>query len=154
MYRSEVVRSQFPFFDPAVPHADTEAAYRTCRDWDFGFVHQVLSFARVENESRMGMVSDYAPFLLDKFIVDIKFGHDFLSPDEYREVYERDRSNYFRWLGEAAITNTDAALWGYHREGLATVGFELKRYKLWKYMLLAMPEMLVHPRQTVRRLTK
>ena len=145
LFRADVVRGTHPFYDPAVPHADTEACYRTLRTTDFGFVHQVLSYLRVAAESRMGSVEAYHPWLMDRFIIIRKYGPDFLAHDEYDAVYSRWRERYFRWLGRVTITQRDPSLWEYHRAGLATVGYDLRRRRLWKYALLALAGILGHP---------
>ena len=48
LYRAEVVRARDPFFCERSLHEDTEACYEILRDWDFGFVHQVLSYWRTQ----------------------------------------------------------------------------------------------------------
>ena len=40
------MRERDSFWDTAFEHADTEAAYRVLDRNDFGFVHQVLTYAR------------------------------------------------------------------------------------------------------------
>jgi glycosyltransferase involved in cell wall biosynthesis len=152
MFRSEVVRKVFPFYDPAVPHADTEAGYRTLKEWDFGFVHQVLSFIRTENESRMKSVRDYFPEMLDKYIVVVKFGRDFLEADEYPAVYQRIRKLYFRQLAAAALRGPNPGLWKYHREGLATIGYDLHRWKLWPYIGAELLDLVFNPKKTLGKL--
>ena len=46
LYRSDLVRSHDPFFNEAnIFHADTEACFDLLRSYDFGFVHQVLTYS-------------------------------------------------------------------------------------------------------------
>jgi hypothetical protein len=152
LFRTEVVRQTSPFYDSTVLHADTEACYRTLREWDFGFVHEVLSFLRMQGDSRMGAVRDYAPEGLDKLIVVMKFGRDFLDSDEYRVVEHRTRNRYFRMLGECMWTRRDPAFWSYHREGLMTIGYRLRWYRIWRYILFALADLVSNPKKTLGRL--
>ena len=46
MYRSSIVRDSQPFYDDSLLHEDTEKCMQIMESWDFGFVHQVLSFLR------------------------------------------------------------------------------------------------------------
>lgn len=154
MYRSEVVRGTFPFYDPAVPNADTEACYRTLRDWDFGFVHQVLSFLRVEESSRMGLVQDYFPGGLSRFIVVNKFGRDFLDAGEFATALRAVNDDYLRDLGDALLTRRDPEFWSFHRAGLATIGYEIRWRRLWKYVLLALVDLCFNPKKTVGRIVR
>ena len=154
MFRSDVVRSVVPFYDAAAPHADTEACYRTMRSSDFGFVHQVLSFLRVEDGSRMGAIRDYFADHLDRYIIIEKFGRDFLTADEHRAVERRSRTAYFRRLSEALLFRRDAQLWRYHRDGLATIGYDLRWYKLWKQLLWVLADLVLNPLQTAERIVQ
>ena len=45
LYRSDLVRSRDPFYNEANIHADTEVCFALLKTSDFGFVHQILTFA-------------------------------------------------------------------------------------------------------------
>lgn len=154
MFRADVVRATTPFYDSRVPHADTEACYRTLRTWDFGFVPQVLSFLRVEPVSRMGSVRDFHPYALDKLIVVRKFGRDFLDEVEYGELEGRTRGRYFRMLAEALVDGAGPEFWRYHREGLATVGLRIDARSLGRPTLAVGIDAVLNPKKTVGRLVR
>src|SRR5262249_3812907 len=46
LYRADLVRSRTPFYNEENIHADTEAIIAALQTWDFGFLHQVLTFSR------------------------------------------------------------------------------------------------------------
>jgi glycosyltransferase involved in cell wall biosynthesis len=73
LYRADIVRSRRPFFTDRL-HADTEAAYEILLEHHLGFVHQVLSFVRTDNESISSAVRDFFPIGLDNLIVVERFG--------------------------------------------------------------------------------
>lgn len=152
LMRAEVARAHFPFFASDVLHADTEACYRTLREWDFGFVHQVLSFLRTDDASRMGAVRDFMPHYLDKYIILTNYGSDFLSAEELAATMRRQHHVYFRMLGEAVITGRPPEFWAYHRRGLATIGYDLRWHRLWKYILMSLAEFVFNPLNTLLRL--
>ena len=145
MFRAEIVRRTFPFYDAAVEHADTEACYRTLRDSDFAFVHQLLSYSRLRPRSVSSEVQDYSPHHLDKFVMVTKFGREFLSDAEYREAERRARHAYFGMLGAARLARRGAGFWRYHREGLATIGRPLPRMELVPAVLRAAADVLLNP---------
>lgn len=154
MFRSDIVRSVFPFYDAAAPHADTEACYRTLRSCDFGFVHQVLSYLRVEEGSRMGALRDYFAARLDRHIIIEKFGRDYLSPEEFESLRTRERTIYFRRLSEVLVYRRVPGLWDYHRKGLATIGYDLRWYKLWRQLLWVFADLALNPLHTIERITQ
>src|SRR5215470_1915974 len=51
MYRSSVVRRNKTFFNVSFPFADILKCIEILENWDYGFVYQVLSFTRKDNES-------------------------------------------------------------------------------------------------------
>ena len=79
MYRSSVVRGQRPFYDESCLHEDSEACFRLLQVWDFGFVHQVLSFLRTGNESITSRVMTFGPDDLDRDILVRRYASRFLG---------------------------------------------------------------------------
>ncbi|HTR21213.1 MAG TPA: glycosyltransferase family 2 protein [Gemmatimonadales bacterium] len=154
LLRTDVVRRHHPFYDPRTYHADTEACYRTLTQCDFGFVHQVLSFLRTDNPSRMARVRDFGPSYLDKLIVITKYGRDYLSPEEFDRVSRRQRHAYFQVLGDGVLSGRPKAFWDYHRDGLATIGIRLSWHmpRLWLYTLLALADAVLNPLKTALRI--
>ena len=53
LYRSRFVRERDPFYLEHFQHQDTEAAYWLLSQHNFGFVHQVLTFARRQEGAEM-----------------------------------------------------------------------------------------------------
>jgi glycosyltransferase involved in cell wall biosynthesis len=154
MYRADLVRARDPFFDVDTLHSDTEACYRILQTADFGFVHQVLSFLRVDESSISGRYLDFNPHLLDKLIVLMKFGPSFLSSDEYRATLGGVKRRYWRYLGLQGLRSRPAGFWEYHARGLATVGEQLPRGRLMRYRFAALGDLLLHPMETLADLRR
>jgi glycosyltransferase involved in cell wall biosynthesis len=152
LFRADVVRGTTPFYDSSVPHADTEACYRSLRGCDFGFVHQVLSHLRVEETSRMGALENYFTGYLDRFIIIEKYGRDYLEPDEWAALRHRARRDYFLRLASALLSRSDPDVWRYHRNGLATIGYDLRWYKLWPELLAVVAEVVLNPLTTAQKI--
>jgi glycosyltransferase involved in cell wall biosynthesis len=125
MFRADVVRSRTPFWAEGRLHEDTEAVYEILADRAFGFVHQVLSFSRLDAGSITGRVSDFGPDLLDKLILFELHGRRLLSPDEFELHAGGHRARYLRFLAEAWLRRRDADFWSYHRQGLRSIGEDL-----------------------------
>ena len=51
MYRSDLVRARKEFYDASCPLEDADVCFELLKERDFGFVHQVLTFTRRQNES-------------------------------------------------------------------------------------------------------
>jgi glycosyltransferase involved in cell wall biosynthesis len=133
MYRSSLVRQQNPFYNEAFPyHADFDKCMEILTNWDFGFVHQVLSFSRVDDRSNFSSVVPFAPWVLDRYIIAQRYASAFLEPREATLVRRKSRRVYYRFLARAAIRLRKPAYWRYHRVGLKAVNETIN----WPYLIL------------------
>jgi glycosyltransferase involved in cell wall biosynthesis len=122
MYRSSVIRAQQPFYDASRLHDDTEACVRMLETWDFGFVHQVLSFLRVHDDSITSRSQTFDPFFLDHYILVRRYAGRFLDAGEAQALDNRVRAFYYSFLARSVLERRSRDFWDYHREGLRTLG--------------------------------
>lgn len=132
LYRSEIVRQRRPFYAPGRLNDDTEACYEILSDWDFGFVHQVLSYTRIDKDSMYGRTADMDPGILDRLITLRRYGPRFLTTAEFRTRLNEIETRYYRRLAWAALCGRGHDYWDFHRRGLATQGPGLDRLELAK----------------------
>jgi glycosyltransferase involved in cell wall biosynthesis len=130
MYRSSIVRYQIGFYNTSALHSDTEKCMELLADWDFGFVHQVLSFIRTDNESISSAVRTFRPELLDRYIVIRRYAHLFLEPNETESVNKEIKRQYYRMLAAAALSLRESAFWRYHKKGLKRLDEAIDRWYL------------------------
>lgn len=130
MYRSTIVRSQRPFYDESLLHEDTEKCLQILQDWDFGFVHQVLSYLRTENESISSGVRSLQPNALDTYVLVQRYAGVFLDAREAEAVRAGSRRDYYRTLAAEALRFRSTKFWNYHAHGLKTLGQKLDRSQL------------------------
>lgn len=132
MYRSSLVRECQPFYDESLLHEDTEKCLQILRQWDFGFVHQVLSFLRVDNESVSSAARGYQPIAVDSYILNQRYAPIFLDAAEAEARRKESKRTYYRVLAKEALRIKDAAFWRYHEAALRTLGQTLD----WPYLAL------------------
>jgi len=130
MYRADVVRARRPFFPEVAHFADTVAAFEILRDHDFGFVHQVLSYTRIREDSISGAAVTFDPEPLDKLIRIVRCGRLHLDTHEYEKRRRAVEQGYYRRLAAAWLRRREPAYWDWHRKGLATVGEVIDRRQL------------------------
>jgi glycosyltransferase involved in cell wall biosynthesis len=138
MYRSSVVRQQRPFYNEALLHDDFDKCMQLLEQWDFGFVHQVLSFTRIDNESiYFGAGLDewrYTSLILYSIV--FCYAPMFLEVGEATTLIRKTKRLYYRVLAEEAIRFRERAFWLHHREGLKAIGQTLDRpYLAWHICL-------------------
>jgi glycosyltransferase involved in cell wall biosynthesis len=137
MYRSSLVRSREAFYDVSLPvHADLEKCMEILEQWDFGFVYQVLSFTRRDNESVISKVLPLQSYDLIPYIITQRYAPVFLEAGEAAYIRRKSKRKYYRALARAALQLKGPAFWRYHRVGLKALS---ERETLdWLYLAVQM----------------
>jgi glycosyltransferase involved in cell wall biosynthesis len=150
MYRADVVRRNPVFYQDHRYSSDSSRGYQFLRETDFGFVHQVLSFLRVRDDSLGSGTENYKPYLLDVYLQLRTHGKDLLSPEEYTRVSRRVERAYFGFLGLATLYNRDPGLWEFTGDGLATIGESFSGGRRFRWALAGLAHALTHPGEVLR----
>jgi len=154
LMRADLVRRRQPFYPEGRVYADSDALYDILLDCDFGFVHQILSFTRVDEESIYGRNLDYRPDLLCQLITLKTYGSRYLTPDELARHGEAFERRYRRFLAEAWLARREPAFWELHREGLRTVGEDIDQARLLRDVAATVLHYAVRPHTVVGKLLR
>jgi glycosyltransferase involved in cell wall biosynthesis len=131
LYRADLIRKSDAFYPTDNPHADTTACYRWLEDCEFGFVHQVLSYARIHPDSQTSLSIKLGRINRALMADQARFGPKYLSPDELKERLARSMDEYYGWLVRAGIEHLrDNEFWRLQDAELAEIGFKLSIAKL------------------------
>jgi glycosyltransferase involved in cell wall biosynthesis len=125
LYRSDIVRSRDAFYNESNFHADSEACFEFLGDRDFGFVHQILTFRRMQESSLTSFskrVNTYLPSILYELVT---YGSKYLSPEELARCIRQLLRDYYRYLGKQLYGWPDREFWEYHQGKLAAAGYPL-----------------------------
>jgi glycosyltransferase involved in cell wall biosynthesis len=153
MYRADRVRDRKDFYDTGRLHEDTERCFELLQEGDFAFVHQILSFARVDPGSISGKASDLLSRELDRVLFVWKYAPELLDGDELERCRERTLREYYRRLAQrvarGAVSRTNAGLVDYQRRGLATVGLDFSWRRLAAGLGTVAVETVTSPRESI-----
>ena len=156
LYRSDIVRSRHAFYNESNFHADSEACFEFLGDNDFGFVHQILTFRRMQEGSLTSFskrVNTYLPGILYELV---KYGSKYLSDDELKRRTSEHLQNYYRFLGEQIYRRPGREFWSFHRGKLAALGYPLSFRRLAFAATSYALDVLLNPKATaeavIRRL--
>ena len=153
MYLSDIVRSREQFFSTTTPYyEDTEVCFEILRDHDFGFVPQVLTFNRSDNDSIWGKLKQHNPLMLYDIMFTYRFGPDFLDREEFVRQVREVEGRYYHFLARCALQGHDRDFWEFHRKGLAGIGQELSYRRVAYHVLAIIVDAALNPKHTIERL--
>lgn len=97
MLRSAFVRERQPFYEDGFYHDDTEAALWMLSRHDLAFVHQVLTFARQQEDARTRWGDNINTHGAEDIVFLLRYGADALDGPEYRARLRDLLTKYVRW---------------------------------------------------------
>jgi len=149
MYRSQIVREQKPFFGVGLLHEDTEKCLEILERWDFGFVYQILSFLRADNDSITNRTRGYEPHALDRYTMVQRYSSRFLEPSEADAIRRATKKSYYSVLAQQALSFRSRLFWEYHKQGLKLLGESLDHPFLIRQIARRALWMLLNPGDTL-----
>ena len=132
LYRADLVRAEREFYPNASPHADASACFKYLSKCDYGFVYQVLSYARAHAETESSKSREINRFASASLGDLAQYGPLYLSKRELERLLKQQLNNYHRYLAVNVVRRRGKEFWNYHRSALAELGFPLKSGQLLK----------------------
>jgi glycosyltransferase involved in cell wall biosynthesis len=155
LLRAEIVRkTQQPFYPEGWLHDDTEACFRVLQEYDLGFIHQVLTFSRKDEDSITSKALRFGPGPLRRYMFAVQYGPQFFSGDEYRQYLKRETDFYGEFLAASVFEFKKKEFWDFHRKGLRTIGADFRRIGLTKYVLYELADIVFNPKKTIGRIIR
>ena len=149
LLRSDLIRSRAPFYDERhAPFEDVHVCFFLLKTWNFGFVHQVLTYSRRDNESILSRIGKFGFMRFCRLAIVVAHGKDYLSDDEYDRCLRDAEHEYFLFLGRSVLGSRSEEFWEFHRSRLASIGCSLNRRLLSKWIALAILDYVGNPKRT------
>lgn len=131
LIRSDLIRKHKSYYNEMFLHADVAACYELLQDYDFGFVHQVLTFIREHEQS----VTSTAVRSLNKLFISnldllTKYGPVYLSPEVYIKRLKQKLTEYYRFLARSLFGLREKEFWKYHKNAIQQIGHAFSIPKL------------------------
>ena len=154
MIRSDFVRKQQDFYDEGNLHADSTACFRILQEADFGFIHQLLTFTRSQDESHATFTEKMNSIHLSYLTELIQFGPKCLDANEY-ETRLKDRMNvYYQVFAEGLLQMRGRKYFEFHRDWLRYLGIPLSYSKLFRGLCGALLSGLAHPIKALKSIAR
>src|SRR3990172_436771 len=157
LFRADVVRNEKAFFPGSAPNADIAACFRTLQYFDYGYVHQILSFERIHEESVSSGLMGFNPWLVDRIEFLITYGDTYLTPEEFEKRMEELLAVYYEKLAVAVVNFRNSKFWDYHKNRMHGIGIDLSYSRIAKAtigkLLICFLIQSKQLRKTLKRLT-
>lgn len=154
LLRSDLVRASESFYDESNSHRDSEACLRILKSWDFGFVHQVLTYIRIREADGRTYSQRYNTYLPNNIDRLLKFGPAVLSQDELSARLKCYWAMYYDYLAASVLRAREKEFWAFHREKMERMGHPLSLPRLATAVCSKVIDYLFNPKQTVEGLLK
>lgn len=154
LYRADVVRARTLFYPHSMPHADTSVCYECLADNDYGFVHQVLSFERIHEESVSAgcrKLRTSESILLRNLL---SYGPVYLTKEEYDEQLRRILDKYYDALAAGLLHAQGRSFWHYHRDELSALGFRCFGMRLAAAVINRVLDLALNPKSAFEKILK
>ncbi|MBL4903604.1 glycosyltransferase family 2 protein [Desulfocapsa sp. AH-315-G09] len=145
LIRSDIVREKENCYNENHSGADTELCLEILQNNDFGFIHQVLSFTRVHDDS-IGSLSQKFNTTKPNFLYSFtKFGPVYLNTGEYEERLSILLKGYYKFLGEQCFYFKGVKFWNYHKESFRNLGFSFSLLRVIKEGVFFVLKTMMNP---------
>ena len=148
MFRADMVRTRDGFFNEANLHADTEACFEFLEHSDFGFVHQILTFGRVQQDSLTSYSKRYNTYTPSLLYLLLRYGPKYLTAAERSRRIDEVLQQYYRYLARQVYRRREAEFWRFHRTKLAELGHPLRPRRLARAVVGVAADLLLNPKHT------
>ena len=150
LLRSDLVLGRTPFYDESyAPFEDTTVIFELLTRYKFGFVHQVLTFTRRDNDSVMMSLTVLDCNIAFELWMLRDFGHDFLQPDEYRECLNKREREYCQLLVQSMFRLRGRKFWEFHGPMLKRMGYTLRSAHVWRLLFPPICDAVFNPGTTL-----
>jgi glycosyltransferase involved in cell wall biosynthesis len=154
LVRSDLVRKEKCFYDEAHVHADSTACFRIMQESDFGFVHQVLTFTRVQGETTTAFSERMNSIQLSFLTELIQYGPACLNKEEYDARLQVRLREYYHVLAEGLLQRRGENYLEFHKNWLRYLGIPLSWRRLFLGLCNAVWNGVSHPVAAVKSLSR
>lgn len=144
LIRSTLVRDSKPFYNDSYFHADIEACYNALKGSDFGFVHQILTYTRLHENSQSFIFSDrYHTNKIERLRMFFEYGPIYFDKNEFNSLSSIKIQKYYSFLARNLLRFRETKFAEYHKSGLEKMGHPFSTKRLVKAFLLKVVHVLV-----------
>lgn len=151
MLRADLVRNRDPFLNEKYLFADDEIYFVLLQHHDYGFVHQVLSMWRIQDEALSAFTTRHNQWSIENLYLTKQYGPIYLTPEEYSQCLKQSLDRYYRCQGHELFHFREKSFWKYHRTMMQQLGFSLNPLGLLKGAMMESANIIFEPFRAASR---
>jgi glycosyltransferase involved in cell wall biosynthesis len=141
LIRSDIVRKRVPFYEEKyAPFEDAHACFDLFRYHNLGFVHQLLTYSRRDQESILTQAYGKGLYHFFRLSVVVAHGAYYLSTEEYKRCLKNAERRYYLYLSRCAMRGRNREFWNCHKKCLASIGYDFSWFDLVRWVPRAFVE--------------
>jgi glycosyltransferase involved in cell wall biosynthesis len=157
LIRSDIIRSRDPFYNEKYHMCcDQEVCYYILQYCDFGFIHQVLTYSRLHDQSMTSEINSHNLEIIEMILLMKDYGPIYFSKQEHEERLEQALDLYYKFLSNSFLKRKNKEFLQFHKKGFKKLNIRPDRYKLIAGVLEAFSHKvihsLLHPHVTIQKL--
>lgn len=150
LYKSELIRKRRQFYNEKFFHADTEICYDILKNYDFGFVHQVLSYTRLHKKSQTEKLTKrYNTNMIEYLAMLNKYGPIYLAGTEYRNLIKKRTKNFYVILANNIFQYSGKTYRDYILNKSKELEIGFSHFKLIYHFLISVVDKILNPKKSI-----
>lgn len=150
LLRTSAVKEQLPFYTVGNYHGDDDAYLRLLQRYDFGFIHQVLTYRRRGEDSPTTHFLQSFNFHILHIVEElVKFGPAYLTPQEFQMRLQESTEEYYKFLAHQAFEFRSWDFWRTHSQRVRTLGTPFDRARFVRLVLARFVDIVFNPKRTI-----
>jgi glycosyltransferase involved in cell wall biosynthesis len=155
LIRASAVREKRPFYNPRIYHGDTDAYLDIMQRYDFGYVYQVLSFQRRQQQAATTpYLERMRAFPAANLDLLTRFGPFYLTSGELETRRRHAESMYYSMLAKSLFEFRGKEFWDFQRKAATDLDSGINYPRLAKYALFRIMDVALNPLNSGLRLAK
>jgi len=147
LIRADLIRGSKNYYNESYYHAGPAECFEYLQKWDFGFVHQVLSYSRRDTDAQTATFSErYATEAPERLSWLKEYGPAYFDRDELKVEFKNEERRYYRLLAKRILRRSNRDFFEYQKKRLKQGGFHLSQRRLLCSLISVLFVHLFNPR--------
>jgi hypothetical protein len=154
LYRAAALRTLDVWFRPEVFYDDVDLLARLLIRWNYGYVHQILSFVRSENDGILDAYYDLDFVPAERHFLITDYGTTFGGGEWLDSLSAHWARTYYSCLAKAVIRWRGKDYWDFHRRAFRARGSSISRRLLVSAIAYQLADICLNPKSTIEKLLR